>query len=209
LAAAETPLRGFRVASRFEGEGRQREYERTLPAPPPRLGISWNPTPSTDPVGLTVQLVRRGSAADRAGLRPGDTLVSLDGQPLTGSEVLQQAVVTAEQLNLGVQRSGADGTETLAVRLDGTPARLGFSWRHSDAEPNTVTVVRVLRHSPADRAGIQVGDRIHELAGQIADGSAAFQQFAGQVPLPAVVRIERTGQIRELSLPGPSISVAQ
>jgi hypothetical protein len=200
LSAAES-LPPFRDASRYEGEVRQREFEQSLSAPAPRLGISWKPVDPADPPGLILQTVRPGSPADRSGLRPADRLTKLNGRPLLSSSTLQQLVVTASQIRVGVVRVGEDNEEELTIPLDGSPSRIGISWRFSTAEPDCVTIVRVVQHSPADQAGLRVGDRIHRLNEATFADSQQFQQLAQQLELPATVRIERAGQIRELLLP--------
>jgi predicted metalloprotease with PDZ domain len=205
LSAADTKLGPFREACRYEGDVRQREFEQALAPPAPRLGISWDPDAAGDEPGLTVQNVRPGSAADRAGLRRNDRLLMLNGQPLVSSTMLQQTVVAASEIQLRVRRVADAVTQELSIPLDGSPARLGISWRLSTAEPNSVTVVRIVRHSVADQAGLRVGDRIHLLGGAAFADSQEFLQLAQRVELPATVRIERTGRIQELMLPAPAV----
>lgn len=63
--------------------------------------------------GVVVPEVTAGSAGDRAGLRPGDLLLAVDGRPLPASEGAVASVVTAvkgsvgEPVRLLVQRGGA------------------------------------------------------------------------------------------------------
>jgi hypothetical protein len=195
------PLGSFRIAARYEGEARQRHFEQPLPAPSPRLGISWRPVGVDDPPGLEVLNVRPGSAAARAGLRPRDRLVSLNGQPLHSSTTLQQVSLLTSKLQLGVVPEGEDELQQRTVQLDGTPTRLGISWRYSAAEPHSVTLVRVIPHSPADQAGLRPGDRIHLLGANSFNDSQSFHTLTQQLQLPATVRIERAGRILELTLP--------
>lgn len=49
----------------------------------PRLGVSVDlARPSTDSIGAYIQTVVPGSPADKAGIRAGDILVKIDGQPI-------------------------------------------------------------------------------------------------------------------------------
>jgi C-terminal processing protease CtpA/Prc len=202
IEAAEAPLDGFRSVAQQEGEAARRTFERPLPSPPPRLGISWRTTPN-EPKALRVTSVRFGSPADRAGIRTGDIIQRFAGQAITDTTSLQQAVVRAPRdVTMEVERD--TDSLSLAVSLDGSPSRLGLSWRTNSAEPGTVTVIRVIRHSPADRAGLQLADRIHQIGGRTFPDSRAFADLAHSLPLPLDLLIERNGQFQSLSLPKDS-----
>ena len=63
------------------------------------------------PDGTLVANVQRGSAADRAGLKSGDVIRKLNGQPIVTTGDLQAVVAIAkpgDKLNLGVWRDGKD-----------------------------------------------------------------------------------------------------
>ncbi len=202
-------LGSYRVAARHETNDRQRDFERPLPPPAPRLGVSWDPSTDPDRPGLTLRVVAAGSAAERAGLRPGDQLVELAGTPLRDSLTLQQAAVVASQLQLTVLREDDPDPRGLTIKLNGKPSRIGISWRVTPAEPETVTVVRVLAHSVADQAGVRVGDRIHQLDGRLFADSREFYEMTQSVALPASVLLEREGRLRELTLPSlPPLGIA-
>jgi C-terminal processing protease CtpA/Prc len=191
----------FREAARYEGEGRQREFEQPMPQPPPRLGISWHPVDPSSPPGLNIRHVLPGSAAARAGLQPDDRLIAVNGHPLLSSSTLQQLCVLATQLRLTLVRDGHDAPLDVNVRLDGTPSRIGISWRYSSAEPQSAVLVRVIPHSPADQAGLKIGDRLHLLDGIGFGDSRELLALTQELQLPAAIRIERAGQIREHTLP--------
>jgi hypothetical protein len=55
------------------------------------------------------------------------------------------------------------------------PPRVGISWRADAAEPGAVFLTRVVEGTPADAAGLEVGDRIYELNGQPFADAEAFQ----------------------------------
>jgi hypothetical protein len=203
--SSDQQLGPFRAEAGYEGEARQREFERPLPPVPPRLGISWHPNQENDAVGVTVLQVRPGSAAARAGLRSRDRIVSVNGQALEDTKMLQQWALMGEELRLGLVADGGNTSEPQErrVRLDGNPVRLGISWRYSSAEPASVMLVRVVPHSPAHQAGLRAGDRVYSLNGTPFDDSASFNALAQQLDLPAAVRIERHGRLLELTLPAP------
>jgi putative serine protease PepD len=70
------------------------------PARGPRLGAAVaDAGPHLQASGAYVGHVRAGSPAARAGLRAGDVIVELDGQPVDGAASLERLV---KQLNLGM-----------------------------------------------------------------------------------------------------------
>ncbi len=199
--AAESPLSSFRNESRQEGQLARKAFERPLPPPQPRLGLSWSAT-SAESGGLRVTSVQSDSPADQAGIRVGDVLLQFNGQPTTNSETLQRAVLQSEaEVTVRVQREESTEPVTLPVRLAGARVRLGLSWRENSGEPGTVTVIRVVPHSPADAAGLRLGDRIHRLGGQSFSDSHQFGALARSTPLPLEMQIEREGQLQTITLP--------
>lgn len=87
--------------------------ERTRPVEPQGLlreiGIeAWGPPP-------VVSAVRQGGAADRAGLRPGDRVLALDGEPIRywHEWVVYVRERAGQDIQVTVQRSGETHTVTL------------------------------------------------------------------------------------------------
>jgi len=75
---------------------------------------------SPDPTRVLITQVAVGSPAEAAGLLPGDIILSLDGQPVTSFEVLQQGVSQSldRPVQLGLQRQDANLTVSLIPRSD-------------------------------------------------------------------------------------------
>ncbi len=95
----------------------------------------------------------------------------------------------------------------MALELPGKPARLGISWRTDDAEPNTVIVNRLTPGSPADVAGIRVGDRIDAVAGRGFNSGEEFRALANPAPdnnardpQPLVLSVETQGRVRTVNV---------
>jgi len=198
LADAEA-LPAFRAASRSESPQVQKVREAPLPAAPTRLGLSWAPLEAPGEPGVSVASVAQGAAADKAGIRPGDVVVAVDGTPLTNPLTLPAAVLRAEsEVTLTVVREG--GEQHLVVPLDGGPTALGVSWREDDAEPSAVYLTRVLPYSPAARAGLALYDRIYAVEGErFVDGAELLARIGALLeakPDSLQLEVETAGRVR-------------
>jgi hypothetical protein len=196
---------GFRPASRYESPATRRNVERPLPPLPSRLGVSWDPAIKTDE-GVRLISVRQGSAASQAGLRPGDTILRFAGSDVTNGEDLLSAVVGAvNPVTAIVQRPGEKELTELSIELSGKPHRVGISWRTDEGEPRVVIVNRVVPGSSADRAGIQVHDRLCRVAGQEFADSNEFHQAITSAAGPTELLVERAGKMLVLTVT-PTVS---
>ena len=100
---------------------------------------------------LTVGALTKGSAAENAGLRAGDEILSVDGRPIESWEQFEQLVKSnpGETLAITVRRKG--GTVDLAVAVEPV-----YEWILGvEGFP---LVQKVLPGSAADQAGILEGD---------------------------------------------------
>ncbi|MBP1595033.1 MAG: rseP [Acidobacteria bacterium] len=108
--------------------------------------------------------VAPGSSAERAGLQPGDRVLTVDGNTVNTWQALEIALGTAprDSLNLTVDRSGRQ----LDLRLNPPrtesidPNSLGFKF----TLPRTI-VQGVDSGSPAQKAGLKPGDEILSVEG--------------------------------------------
>jgi serine protease Do len=137
--------------------------------------------------GVFVPGVSEGGPAERAGLKPDDVILAIDGQSVTGVGVLRSLISTiqpGEEVAIDVWRDG----ERLTVRpvLDEAPpaltigrsietelGRFGLAIRvERDEEGEPAAYVRgVFRGAPAAEAGFEIGQRIVSVAGQPVRGS--------------------------------------
>lgn len=192
-------LPSFRSESRGENERQRQQFEGPAGHLPPRLGISWELADSD--TGVLVRHVVSGSPAERSGLRAGDRIEAFNGRTISDGNFLHEQVLASPiAAILLIRPRDVDITNLVAVTLDGGPIRVGISWRADDAEPESVTVVRVVPGSPADKAGLMVGDRLLELNGQGIENASDFGELIASLNERFDVVYERNGQIARTSL---------
>jgi len=194
-------LPGFRAAARRETVEMQKLWARPLPPLPGRLGVHWN-TREANVNGVVLTLIVPGSAADKAGVRPGDRITAVGETAIASGDDLAKSVLSAPRhTTITIERAGQ--THKLPLELDGQPIRVGLSWRTDDAEPGTVLITRVVPYSPAAIAGVQVGDYVHEVSGQKFENEDAFLRLLNTAHGPLELTLERNGRLHTLRLDVP------
>jgi len=149
------------------------------------LGI----TPKTDDMyndPVVIGTVSTDSAAAKAGIKPGDTIVRIGGKPVVNFSQLQHVLgpkYEGETIAVTVTRDGKQ-IDIPAVTLTGAVTAfvspyLGILPMRDDPEPG-VAVRFVMPKSPAEAAGIKPGDRIMKFGLQ----ARAGQPEPPLVPLP-------------------------
>jgi serine protease Do len=159
--------------------------------------------------GAFVEQVEPGKPADKAGVKPGDTIVKVDSVPVKDTRDLIGYVsgkAPGSKVQLGVVRDGKDVTLTaaLAERKDesagkGDPEKVAADDSHErigiqvteltpqmrqmqriKADVDGLVVVRVKEVSPASDAGIQEGDIITQVNGQKVGTTEEFGKLVGK-----------------------------
>ncbi len=210
LDLADEPTRPkFRSASASESPTTQPVVEQLSPAAVGRLGIAWDEAQAKQGV-IQIAGVTADSAAAKAGLKTGDRIVSYAGRELNDIEQLRQFVLaTRGAVAIKVLRAGSDQPLELHIRPAGDPVSLGLAWRVDDAEPDAVLLVGITPASPAQRAGLQLYDRIYEVDGRRFSSSNEFRQLTNSLPSPLELLTETRGKIRPVTVERLEIVTAQ
>lgn len=170
---------------------------------PGLLGVTLKPG---DPYATPAEIAaaQAGSPAYKAGLRAGDTIIEIDGQPIERQAQLKHALgprYAGDKLHVVALR-GKDKKDRIEGDLELAEKLIPYETPFLGllplrAAPGGSVVVRyVYPNSPAAAAGLQPGDRITALGGvAVADASELRAAVANLEPkAKAVLKVERAGQ---------------
>jgi regulator of sigma E protease len=183
---------------RSEGETIPITIERMVNGHPERKTVQARPIiPETKPwmrkgfreIGIVpaetpvIAKIEPGSPAAKAGLRPNDMIVAINGQPLY--EILGIADYIRDHPNQPV---------TLTVKRAEKEITLPF-------EPGSPKIDTVFKDSPAAHAGLQTGDVVLAIDGQTARSTLAISDYIKHHPGQTIMMsILRDGAQREVKL---------
>jgi Do/DeqQ family serine protease len=149
------------------------------------------------PQGAFVSGIFEDSPADTAGLEPGDFITAIDGEPITSADDL---ILTVGELSVGTRakfeyiRESEQRSTTVTIEARRSQAGIqqlyrqlwpGFSTFPLTPEiaedvgisvENGVIVGQVQASSPADIAGVQMGDVLTAINGQATNDLATFYE---------------------------------
>jgi regulator of sigma E protease len=137
------------------------------------VGVAVMPPP-------VVKTVGEGSAAERAGIKTGDRIVSFNGVENSDWEKIQNdALLSPDQaLPIEVERGGQrlQLTVTPTRQVEGGEAigRLGILPDYGDVP---VVVGYVEKGTPADEAGMKLGERVVSIAGEPVTSGEQVRQY--------------------------------
>ena len=164
-------------------------------------GIPMTPTP-------VVSSVAASGAAEVAGLRPGDRIVSFNGNANPDWQTISDDALLSpdEPLPVVIDRNGQQINLTIKpkpVTIDSeTAGDLGFIPDYGQA---LVVIADVTAGSPAEAAGLKGGDRVVAIGGQKAKSSEQVVQYIRahkDEPLP--MDVDRQGQPLSVSVRIPA-----
>ncbi len=149
--------------------------------------------------------VAPGSAAEKAGIKPGDLVKAVGGKPvLTYSQILHRlgALYEGDTVSVKVVRAKKEMTFDKVVlgsaEAVAPQAFLGILPLRDDPAPG-VEIRHVYPKSPAEKAGLKVGDRIMKIANPVLPPAA---------PLMPIIRgRDQLMQVMEMCRPGQEMKI--
>jgi regulator of sigma E protease len=110
-------------------------------------------------VNPSIRALVSGEPAERAGLRPGDVIVSIDGQRMVFASQVSEAISKhpEETIQMVVRRDGVDQTIAVTPKRQGNTGRIGI---------NITDAVESFTPSPLQAVGMSV-ERNIEMSGMI------------------------------------------
>jgi regulator of sigma E protease len=148
--------------------------------------------------------IRPGGAADQAGLKTGDRIVSFNGTEHPSWDVINGSALLrpGRPIPLIVNRNGVEIplTITPSVRTE-NGEKAGFLDFLPDYGGLPVMVGAVLPGSPAEEAGLESGDRLWKIGDEDVKSAAQVTEYirshTGQIP----ITLERNGQTVQVTAP--------
>lgn len=138
--------------------------------------------------------------------RPSDDthLLNLEGIRQVAELMLRCAVQAADSTTLPrflewSPESSAAFTEVFEKPTQGEPSRLGVTYNGKLAEDGIIQVTSIVTDSPANTAGLQVGDNVLALNDHTVKEAPDFRTLVMTAPTETVFRIRRQGS--ELKIP--------
>lgn len=149
----------------------------------------------------TIGWVEKGGPAEKAGLKPGDRILEVDGRPVTKyggmGESVQWRVISSEGESIPIKfvRSNEIAGTTVTNIVEVTPVKEPTkawkrkSLREIKAHPAQTPIIgEVAPNSPAERAGLKPNDEIISINGQKFWHYAGVAEFMrGQTGAPVTV----------------------
>jgi serine protease Do len=159
--------------------------------------------------GVVIVDVLEDAPAARAGLKSGDIVVAFDGKPVTDTRTLQRMIAAAPvEGDARLTLLGTAGRRSVRVRLAAMPpeavgertaVEFGFVLRDAEPQPEIggarpsasalPAVSVVIRGSPAERAGLEVGDVIVQIGDRAVISRDAARSAMAEASLEAPLRL--------------------
>lgn len=149
--------------------------------------------------GLTVGHVEEKSAGARAGVLPGDEILSFAGKPMRDWEqFVQEAALSGDKPEpLRIRRAGIENTVTLAPEMN---SRFGVALTGILGEWE-VAIHKVMPGRAADKAGLLPGDVIESVDGTpIPSATALVEMIHGSKGRPLLLAVRRNKAPLEISV---------
>lgn len=159
------------------------------PSDPLRLGFAKG-------TGLGVVRLLEGKPAEAAGLKPGDVILGVDGQPVDTIGTFKKLISGKEEVEVKLRRGGEE------VLLRASPVEEEVSRGRREYilgfRPNDLVVGDVVPGSPAEGAGVKKWDLIVSLGRKPGDDRVSIEWLrGGERHGPAVLTLMEDGPVFE------------
>ena len=152
-----------------------------------------------------------GTAAAAAGLRAGDLVVALDGEPVRSWQDLRWRLTKSqgrESVALSVERAGPHAGEPPVTRMLAIDRLQPSDWEGNAlgtlgvrADLGTPQIAELVPGKPGERAGLQAGDRIVAVDGRRVQSPADVAAITNAKPgVPIVFAVERAGRAVDVTV---------
>ena len=148
---------------------------------------------------MVVGYVEKGSAAEKAGVQPGDEVLTFKGKPAKDWENFMQvaAMEGGTPSPLHIRRNGRDTDLTLTPEMD---PRFGIALTGMLGEWE-VTINKLMPNMPAEQSGLKVGDVIESVDGtKIPSSMALVEMINGSKGRNLMLGIRRGTENLQLAL---------
>ncbi|MDM7922218.1 MAG: RIP metalloprotease RseP [Pyrinomonadaceae bacterium] len=151
-----------------------------------------------------VGMVSPGSAAEQAGIKPGDRIVGIDGvENPTWENVRDNAAISPDRdVRMKIDRGGQQMNITVRPKAEmfGGNA-IGDLGMVPDIGVEPVQAGTIVEGSPAESAGLQIGDKVIAYNGKsVRNSQELTMQIRENKDTPAKLTIERNGERKEIDL---------
>lgn len=166
-----------------------------------KLGVALKPISGSTVVEVVTVAIAANSAAARAGLLPGDRVISIGGRKVTTLAMVQAALAntSTNPAQLQVRR----GSEHLEIEVESGEGAAFHTGPPPGSDPRRLRVESVRPGSKAEAVGLRVADTILELNGEALNKPKRFAATLGSKTVNTLY-IRRDDKLLVFELPqGP------
>lgn len=159
--------------------------------------------------------VEEGSPAEKAGILPGDKILEIDGDPVSGffgslDSIFERIVLgTKPQVSFLIEREGVTEPFTIVSKFEIPETkwwqRKGLRKVGIGPKNEEILIARVSKNSPTDRAGLQKDDVIVSMDGLVFVESEKMIEFIRGKETNPIEIVYRRGEITETVTVSPVV----